>query len=110
MTRLRTPGPRGVAMTFLHDLLKEALGGLAVTAVVNVAGYFVGIFKQQARGMKGAEVRAFLEQLGATSTDSIRELVGQTLAGDRRISGKQREDLTAVLIALARGASLLNSQ
>ena len=102
--------PGRMAMDFLAEVLKEALGGLAVSAAFSVAGFFIEFFKEKAGEAKGYNVRQFLEQLGATSSNQIRELVWQTLANDKRITDKQREDLVAVLVGLSRGASMLNSQ
>jgi len=95
---------------FLIGLLQTASQAAAATVGAAGVGYLLKLFKERTRDLKGAEVRRLLEALGTTTPDAIRRLVHETLRGKPNIRKETREDLAAVLISLARGASLLNTQ
>lgn len=97
-------------MSFIVELLGNVLTGLAAQTIANVAGKVIDALRNSTKGMKSSEVKGVLAALGTTSPETIRELVNQEFAKDRRITTREKEDVSAVLIALARGATLVNSQ
>src|SRR5262245_11693711 len=98
-------------LQFLAGLVQSAAQAAAATAGAFGAGYLLKLFKQRTGDMKGPEVRGLLEGLGTVTPDAIRKLVHETLRDAKPpVRHEQREDLAALLISLARGASLLNTQ
>src|SRR4051794_13139903 len=100
-----------MTLQFLVGLVQSAAQAVAATAGAAGAGYLLKLFKERTGDLKVPEVRRLLEGLGATTPDAIRKLVHETLKDAKpRVSPEHREDLAAVLISLARGASLMNTQ
>src|SRR4051812_4413235 len=97
-------------MEFLFSLLQNVVGGVLTHVALNIRGFLTRKIKETTQGMKPEELRRLLDTLGATSPDSIRALVYQQLGKGKKISNDQMEDVASVLINLARGANMLNSQ
>jgi len=98
-------------LQFLGGLVLSAAQGAAAAAGAIGAGQLLKIFKQRTIDLKGPEVRRLLEGLGTVTPDAVRKLVHETLKNAKPpVRPEDREDLAAVLISLARGASLLNTQ
>src|SRR5437868_8235477 len=100
-----------MTLQFLVELLQSAAQAAATTAGTAGAGYLLKLFKERTRDLKGPEVRRLLEGLGTTTPDAIRKFVHDTLKDVKPPTlAEHREDLAAVLISLARGATLMNTQ
>jgi serine/threonine protein kinase len=95
---------------FLIGLLQGVVCTVVSQAVVNITGVVMGRFRENTQQMDTEEMRRLLETLGATSANEVRSLVREMLGHEKRITDAQREDVAAVLISLAHGANLLNSQ
>jgi serine/threonine protein kinase len=80
-----------------------------VQAAPNLRGWFTWFLRDKAHVQKADKIRQWLRDLGLLSPQAVRQVVETWAKGQKNLTGPQREEVTALLVSLTRGAHLVST-